>query len=89
MIKILNSLEGYCHVYVRGIVKYVNMSSRGQESETPSPVELDKDRFEEQNVNGETGYFDKVERVFISRRAFEYMVEAISPPLNSSYVIDK
>lgn len=46
------------------------MSYRGQESETPSPVELDKDRFEEQNVNGETGYFDKVERVFISRRAF-------------------
>ena len=52
------------------------MSSRRQESETPSPVELDKDRFEEQNVNGETGYFDKVERVFISRRAFENMVEA-------------
>ena len=70
-------------------MKYVYMSSRGQESETPSPVELDKDRFEEQNVNGETGYFDKVERVFISRRAFEYMVEAISPPVNSSYMIDQ
>ena len=38
-----------CEVFVR-------MSSRRQESETPSPVELDKDRFEEQNVNGETGY---------------------------------
>ena len=65
------------------------MSSRRQESETPhNPVELDKDRFEEQNVNGETGYFDKMERVFISRRAFENMVEAISPPVNSSYVIE-
>jgi adenylate cyclase len=64
------------------------MSSRRQESETPNPVELDKDRFEEQSVNGETGYFDKVERVFISRRSFEHMVEAISPPVNSSYLID-
>ena len=65
------------------------MSSRRQESEAPSPVELDKDRFEEQHVNGETGYFDKVEKVFISRRAFENMVEAISPPLNSTHVIDQ
>jgi adenylate cyclase len=64
------------------------MSSRRQESETPSPLELDKDRFEEQSVNGETGYFDKVERVFISRRSFEHMLEAISPPVNSSYGIE-
>ena len=60
-------------------MKYVYMSSRGQESETPSPVELDKDRFEEQNVNGETGYFDKVERVFISRRALKIWLRQLVP----------
>ena len=52
-------------------------------------MELDKDRFEEQNVNGETGYFDKAEKIFISRRAFENMVEAITPPLNSTHVVDQ
>ncbi len=64
------------------------MSGRHQESETPSPIEMDKDRFEEQTLNGETGYFDKAERVFISRRAFEHMIEAISPPVNSAYAIE-
>lgn len=61
------------------------MSGPHEEYETPSVMELDKDRFEEQTLNGEGGYFDKVERVFISRRAFEHMIEAISPPANSEY----
>ena len=53
--------------------------------QTSSVMDQDKDRFEEQTLNGEGGYFDKVERVFISRRAFEHMIEAISPPPNSEY----
>ena len=58
------------------------MSSRRQESETPhNPVELDKDRFEEQNVNGETGYFDKMERVFISKELLKIWWRQLVPLL--------
>jgi hypothetical protein len=51
-------------------------------------MEIDKDRFDEQTLHGERGYFDKVERVFISSRAFERMIEVISPSVNSAYSID-
>jgi adenylate cyclase len=63
----------------------MHMGNRIQEIEDTIPVELDKDRFEEQTLNGETGYFDKVERVFISRRALERLIQAISPPDDSDY----
>lgn len=45
------------------------MSERHPES-VAMHVELDKDRFEGQSLNGESGYFDKIERVFISRKSF-------------------
>src|SRR5574341_1339859 len=51
-------------------------------------VELEKDRFEEQTLNGESGYFDKIEKVFISRKALELLIEVVCPPLRSGRATD-
>ena len=51
-------------------------------------VDLDKDRFEGQNLNGEPGYFDKLERVFISRKALEQLILAVRPPLSHALEVD-
>jgi hypothetical protein len=40
---------------------------------------LDKDRFEEQTIGGEMGYFDKVEKLFISKRSFRILMEELLP----------
>src|SRR5574341_392767 len=45
---------------------------------------LDKDRFEEQTIGGETGYFDKVEKLFISKRSFRTLMEELLPSRDSS-----
>jgi len=45
---------------------------------------LDKDRFEVQTIGGETGYFDKVEKVFISKRSFRTLMEEILPSHDST-----
>lgn len=40
---------------------------------------IDKDRFEEQTVGGETGYFDRVEKLFIPRKSFRMLMEELLP----------
>ena len=40
---------------------------------------IDKDRFEEQTVGGEMGYFDKVEKLFIPKRSFRMLMEELLP----------
>ena len=52
-------------------------------------IELEKDRFEEQTLNGESGYFDKIEKVFISRKALDLLIEVVCPPLSSGHAIPK
>ena len=42
-------------------------------------VDLDKERFEEQFVGGENGYYDKVEKIFIPKRIVKLLIEEISP----------
>lgn len=45
---------------------------------------LDKDRFEERTIGGEMGYFDKVEKLFISKRSFRTLMEELLPGGDSS-----
>jgi adenylate cyclase len=45
---------------------------------------IDKDRFEEQTVGGEMGYFDKVEKLFIPKRSFRTLMEELLPSGESS-----
>ena len=40
---------------------------------------IDKDRFEEQTVGGQIGYFDKIEKLFIPRRSFRVLMEELLP----------
>ena len=40
---------------------------------------IDNERFEEQVVNGQIGYYDKVEKVFIPERVFITLLEEIRP----------
>jgi adenylate cyclase len=40
---------------------------------------LDEDRFEEQFLGGQRGYYDKVEKVFVPLRAFDILFEEIGP----------
>ena len=63
------------------------MSERHPES-VAMHVELDKDRFEGQSLNGESGYFDKIERVFISRKALEHLIHGVCPRINCNYYIE-
>lgn len=51
-------------------------------------IELEKDRFEEQTLNGESGYFDKMEKVFISKKALDLLIEVVCPPLSSGHATD-
>lgn len=51
-------------------------------------IELEKDRFEEQTLNGELGYFDKMEKVFISLKALDLLIEVVCPPLSSGHATD-
>jgi class 3 adenylate cyclase len=39
----------------------------------------DKDRFEERAIGGQTGYFDKVEKLFIPKRSFSILIEELLP----------
>lgn len=42
-------------------------------------LELDKERFEEQRINGVRGYYDKVAKVFIPEHSFNILKEEILP----------
>lgn len=48
-------------------------------------MDLDKERFEEQFVGGEKGYYDKVEKIFIPDRIFKLLLEEISPKKGSKH----
>jgi adenylate cyclase len=58
-----------------------------QDSESMG-IALEKDRFEEQTLNGESGYFDKMEKVFISKKALDLLIEVVCPPLGSGHATD-
>ena len=55
---------------------------------------LDEDRFEEQFLGGQRGYYDKVEKVFVPLRAFDILFEEIGPqpsdnlPIHETRFID-
>lgn len=40
---------------------------------------IDKDRFEEQTIGGQMGYFDKIEKLFIPKRSFRVLIEELLP----------
>ena len=40
---------------------------------------IDKDRFDEQTIGGQMGYFDKIEKLFIPKRSFRVLMEEILP----------
>ena len=40
---------------------------------------LDEDRFEEQYLGGQRGYYDKIEKVFVSVNAFDVLFAEIVP----------
>jgi adenylate cyclase len=42
-------------------------------------LEIDKDRFEEQTIGGQMGYFDKIEKLFIPKRSFRVLMEELLP----------
>lgn len=48
---------------------------------------IDNERFEEQVVNGQIGYYDKVEKVFIPERVFITLLEEIRPETDA-YLFD-
>lgn len=48
-------------------------------SNAPTLLAIDKDRFEEQTVGGEMGYFDRVEKLFIPKRSFRMLMEELLP----------
>jgi class 3 adenylate cyclase len=57
-------------------------------SETPSSTSnykllLDEDRFEEQYLGGQRGYYDKIEKVFVSINAFDTLFAEIIPSSSS------
>ena len=64
------------------------MTERENHVHSNSDVEvltaLDKDRFEERTIGGELGYFDKVEKLFISKRSFRTLMEELLPSGDSS-----
>ncbi|HEY1248722.1 MAG TPA: adenylate/guanylate cyclase domain-containing protein, partial [Nitrososphaera sp.] len=43
---------------------------------------IDKDRFEERAIGGQTGYFDKVEKLFIPKRSFSILIEELLPSVD-------
>ena len=49
------------------------------DNNAPTLLAIDKDRFEEQTVGGEMGYFDKVEKLFIPKRSFRMLTEELLP----------
>lgn len=58
------------------MIKRENQVRINDEQGTPA---FDKERFEEQTIGGEMGYFDKVEKLFISKRSFHKLVEELLP----------
>jgi hypothetical protein len=40
-------------------------------------LRLDEDRFEEQYLSGQRGYYDKIEKVFVSVNAFDVLFTAV------------
>lgn len=46
--------------------------------------ELDRERFHEQSVAGEKGYYDMVEKIFIPERILRALIMELSPELSSS-----
>lgn len=51
-------------------------------------MDLDKERFEEQFVGGENGYYDKIEKIFIPQRIFKLLLEEISPRKDRKQSVD-
>lgn len=47
---------------------------------------LDKERFEEQVIGGEAGYYDNVEKVFIPERVFLSLFKEIMPEVDDHSV---
>ncbi len=45
---------------------------------------IDKDRFEEQTIGGQMGYFDKLEKLFIPKRSFRMLTEELLPSEEST-----
>lgn len=43
---------------------------------------LDSQRFEEQIINGISGYYDKVEKVFLDENIFKILYDTIKPEIN-------
>jgi len=50
---------------------------------------LDKDRFQEQSVGGEIGYFDIVEKLFISKRSMRLLIEELLPTTSGGTAPDR
>lgn len=47
---------------------------------------IDKDRFEEQTIGGQMGYFDKVEKLFIPKRSFRMLMKELLPSEDSTNI---
>jgi len=57
----------------------MNENNHQTSNDLSAMLEIDRDRFEEQTIGGEMGYFDRVEKLFIPKTSFRMLIQELLP----------